>query len=305
MSFCEAKAFGRKGTLARTGKLMPHMAASKSRSSVRIGVDVGSSLTKLAYRGGSGPVRYELLGRAAYDHVVEAVNRLQPQILGLTGGGASQLASRLGGRAVEVNEFTAWGTGANHLLRGRQKTDTYLLVSLGTGTSVMLVDHQQVRRLGGTALGGGTILGLGAALLQQTSFEETCHLAAQGTRDSVDLLVRDIYSDPDRPLKGDLTAASFGRLARQDSAAPPREDIAAAIMRLVGENVTLIAGGHARHLGLDRLVFGGSTLRNNPALEKVLNEVSALLGLKAYFLTNGEFAGALGALTSPPDREGL
>ncbi len=284
---------------------MPHMAASKSRSSVRIGVDVGSSLTKLAYRGGSGPVRYELLGRAAYDHVVEAVNRLQPQILGLTGGGASQLASRLGGRAVEVNEFTAWGTGANHLLRGRQKTDTYLLVSLGTGTSVMLVDHQQVRRLGGTALGGGTILGLGAALLQQTSFEETCHLAAQGTRDSVDLLVRDIYSDPDRPLKGDLTAASFGRLARQDSAAPPREDIAAAIMRLVGENVTLIAGGHARHLGLDRLVFGGSTLRNNPALEKVLNEVSALLGLKAYFLTNGEFAGALGALTSPPDREGL
>ena len=284
---------------------MPHMAASKSRSSVRIGVDVGSSLTKLAYRGGSGPVRYELLGRAAYDQVVEAVNRLQPQVLGLTGGGASQLASRLDGRAVEVNEFTAWGTGANHLLRGRQKAGTYLLVSLGTGTSVMLVDHQEVRRLGGTALGGGTILGLGAALLQQTSFEDTCNLAAQGTRDSVDLLVRDIYSDPDRPLKGDLTAASFGRLARQDSAAPPAEDLAAAIMRLVGENVTLIAGGHARHLGLDRLVFGGSTLRNNPALEKVLSEVSALLGLKAFFLTNGEFAGALGALASPPDREGL
>lgn len=282
---------------------MPHMAASKSRNSVRIGVDVGSSLTKLAFRSHSGAVRYELLGRGAYDQVVEVVNRLQPQVLGLTGGGASQLASRLGGRAVEVNEFTAWGTGANHLLRGRQKTDTYLLVSLGTGTSVMLVDHQEVRRLGGTALGGGTILGLGAALLHQTSFEDTCALAAQGTRDSVDLLVRDIYSDPDRPLKGDLTAASFGRLARQDSA-PPRQDMAAAIMRLVGENVTLIAGGHARHLGLDRLVFGGSTLRNNPALETVLSEVSALLGLKAFFLTNGEFAGALGALASPPEKEG-
>ena len=137
----------------------------------------------------------------------------------------------------------------------------------------------------------------------QPEFDAFCALAAQGTRDSVDLLVRDIYSDPDRPLKGDLTAASFGRLARQDNA-PPRQDLAAAIMRLVGENVTLIAGGHARHLGLDRLVFGGSTLRNNPALEKVLSEVSALLGLKAYFLTNGEFAGALGALASPPEMEG-
>jgi type II pantothenate kinase len=282
---------------------MPHMATSKSRNSVRIGVDVGSSLTKLAFRGGSGAVRYELLGRGAYDQVVETVQKLQPQVLGLTGGGAAQLASRLDGRAVQVNEFTAWGTGANHLLSRRQKTDTYLLVSLGTGTSVMLVDHQEVRRLGGTALGGGTILGLGAALLQESSFADTCALAAQGSRDSVDLLVRDIYSDPDRPLKGDLTAASFGRMGRQDTSPPPREDLAAAIMRLVGENVTLIAGGHARHLGLDRLVFGGSTLRNNPSLEAVLTEVSALLGLKAYFLTNGEFAGALGALASPPETE--
>lgn len=281
---------------------MMHMADSRLRNSVRIGVDVGSSLTKMAFRGNSGAVRYELLGRSAYDHVVEIVNRVQPKVLGLTGGGATQLAARLGGRAVEVNEFTAWGTGANHLLRGRQKLSAYLLVSLGTGTSVMLVEGKEVRRLGGTALGGGTILGLGAALLQETSFVDTCSLAAQGTRDSVDLLVRDIYSDADCPLKGDLTAASFGRLARQDSA-PPRQDMAAAIMRLVGENVTLIAGGHARHLGLDRLVFGGSTLRNNPALTTVLTEVAALLGLKAYFLTNGEFAGALGALTSPSEKE--
>ena len=274
------------------------MATSKTRSSVRIGVDVGSSLTKVAFRQASGPVRYELMGRGAYDQVVEAVHRVQPQVLGLTGGGASQLASLLDGKAVQVNEFKAWGTGANRMLKRGQKTDTYLLVSLGTGTSVMLVDHKDVRRLGGTALGGGTILGLGAALLQQSNFEETCQLAAQGTRDSVDLLVRDIYSDPDRPLQGDLTAAAFGRLARQDNVAPPREDVAAAIMRLVGENVTLIAGGHARHLGLDRLVFGGSTLRNNPALEAVLTEVSNLLGLKAYFLANSEFVGALGALES-------
>jgi len=274
------------------------MATSKSRSSVRIGVDVGSSLTKVAFRPASGPVRYELMGRGAYEQVVETVHRVQPQVLGLTGGGASQLASLLDGRAVQINEFEAWGTGANRMLKRGQKTDTYLLVSLGTGTSVMLVDHKDVRRLGGTALGGGTILGLGAALLQQSNFEETCGLAARGTRDSVDLLVRDIYSDPDRPLQGDLTAAAFGRLARQDSAAPPREDVAAAIMRLVGENVTLIAGGHARHLGLDRLVFGGSTLRNNPALEAVLTEVSELLGLKAYFLANSEFVGALGALES-------
>lgn len=270
---------------------------------VRIGVDVGSSLTKLAFRHASGVVRYHLLGRAAYDEVVKTVNRAEPEVLGLTGGGAAQLASRLDRRSVQVNEFTAWGTGANRMLARRKKTEAYLLVSLGTGTSVMLVDGPEVRRMGGTALGGGTILGLGSALLRQNDFSGTCQLAAQGTRDSVDLLVRDIYPDPDGPLKGDLTAASFGRLARQDNAPPP-EDVAAAIMRLVGENVALIAGGHAQRLGLNRLVFGGSTLRNNPALAEVLTEVSGLLGLKAYILENGEFVGALGALEWAPEAEG-
>lgn len=267
---------------------------------VRVGVDVGSSLTKVAFRHASGAMRYQLLGRGAYDEIMRTVERIQPAILGLTGGGAALLAAQLDRQSVQVNEFAAWGAGANRMLARRRKTEPYLLVSLGTGTSVMLVEGAEVRRMGGTALGGGTILGLGTALLQSTDFAATCALAEQGTRDSVDLLVRDIYSDPDRPLKGDLTAASFGRLARQDNSPPP-EDVAAAIMRLVGENVALIAGGHAQRLGLKGLVFGGSTLRNNPALAEVLREVSGLLGLKAFILENGEFAGALGALEWAPE----
>ena len=82
---------------------------------VRIGVDVGSSLTKVAFRHPSGAVRYHLLGRGAHDEVVEAVNRANPSVLGVTGGGAAQLASKLDQKAVQVNEFTAWGTGANRI----------------------------------------------------------------------------------------------------------------------------------------------------------------------------------------------
>lgn len=279
------------------------MAGTSSNSGVRIGVDVGSSLTKLAFQDPGGAVRYRLLGGSGRANLARTVERLRPSVLGLTGGGAAQLASQLAHQAVQVNEFRAWGTGANRMLASPPGHEPYLLVSLGTGTSVMLVEGQDVRRMGGTALGGGTILGLGAALLQQDSFADTCALAAQGSRDSVDLLVRDIYPDPDRPLKGDLTASSFGRLARQDTAPPP-QDVAAAIMRLVGENVALIAGGHAQRQGLTRLVFGGSTLRNNPALAAVLQEVCGLLSLEACILEHGEFAGALGALEWAPLEEG-
>jgi type II pantothenate kinase len=282
---------------------MEHQQGSIPPTGVRIGVDVGSSLTKLAFQHPSGAVGYQLLGGSARSDLIRTVEQLNPVVLGLTGGGAASLASQLAHQAVQVNEFTAWGTGANRMLSPTQSHEPYLLVSLGTGTSVMLVDGKDVRRMGGTALGGGTILGLGAALLRQDSFSETCALAAQGSRDSVDLLVRDIYPDPDRPLQGDLTASSFGRLARQDTQPPP-QDVAAAIMRLVGENVALIAGGHAQRQGLTRLVFGGSTLRNNPALASVLQEVSSLLGLQAFILEHGEFVGALGALEWAPQEQG-
>lgn len=278
------------------------MGSTKARGEVHIGVDVGSSLTKLAFRSPSGNLRFQLLGRAAYDEVARTVEKAQPTVLGLTGGGAAQLASQLNLHSVQVNEFRAWGTGANRMLSRRKHPEAYLLVSLGTGTSVMLVEGKEVRRLGGTALGGGTVVGLGTALLQQPDFARTCNLAAQGSRESVDLLVRDIYPQADSPLKGDLTAASFGRLGRQD-VSPPPQDVACAIMRLVGENVALIAGGHAHRLGLNRLVFGGSTLRDNPALAEVLREVSGLLGLEACILQNGEFVGALGAMESAPEGE--
>jgi pantothenate kinase len=87
--------------------------------------------------------------------------------VGLTGGGAGKLERQLDGQTLRVNEFAAWGDGAAELLRRLElgSARRYLLVSLGTGTSVMLVDGMAVNRIGGTALGGGTVVGLGAIAL--------------------------------------------------------------------------------------------------------------------------------------------
>ena len=153
---------------------MEHQQGSSSPTGVRIGVDVGSSLTKLAFQHPSGAVRYQLLGGSARSDIIRTVEQMNPAVLGLTGGGAASLASQLAHQAVQVNEFTAWGTGANRMLSRTQSHEPYLLVSLGTGTSVMLVDGKDVRRMGGTALGGGTILGLGTALLGQEIGRASC-----------------------------------------------------------------------------------------------------------------------------------
>jgi type II pantothenate kinase len=235
----------------------------------------------------------------ALDEIATAVRAARPETIGLTGGGAESLARRLGAEFSRVNEFAAWGSGLEAMLESEQMApgDRYLGVSVGTGTSVLLVDGLSVSRIGGTALGGGTVMGLGAALLGTTNFSEIIELAARGSRTRVDLLVSDIYRAGEIPLPGDLTAANFGKLGSlHGSDRPSREDLAHAIMGLVGENVALVCGGLAAAAQVSRVIFAGSTLRANPALVEILTRITRALGREPVILRKGEFAGAVGAL---------
>lgn len=218
-----------------------------------------------------------------------------PDRVGLTGGGAAQLADLLSMDTARVDEFSAWRRGANQLLReAGVEAERYLLVSLGTGTSVMLVDGAKTTRVGGTALGGGTVVGLGAGLVGTPCFGELVALARSGDRRRVDLLVSEIG---DIPLPGDVTASCLAKLARPaDSSPRDAGDIAHAVMGLVGENVALICNALAAANGVRRIVYAGSTLRDNPTLVDILGGITAVLGQEPVILPKGEFAGALGAL---------
>jgi type II pantothenate kinase len=260
-----------------------------------VGVDAGASLVKLALRDG-GTLRSELHPAGALAHVAERVQGLAPASLGLTGAGAGELSRRLDGDGVRVTEFSAWGTGVRRLLAAQRPdvAEPYLLVSLGTGTSVLLAQGLGVSRVGGTALGGGTWMGLGGLLLGAASFEELVALAARGDRRRVDLLVSDIYRPGEIALAGDATAASFGKPLLAKGAAP--EDLANAILGMLGENIALICTGLAAAHGVRRIVYGGSTLRGNRPLRDVLTLITAAFGREPLFLDDGEFAGAIGAL---------
>ena len=128
-------------------------------------------------------------------------------------------------------------------------------------------------------------------------FDEIAELAAAGDRRRVDLLISDIYPDGDFPLPGEANAASFAKLSRVgESDRPEAGDLAHGVMGLVGENIALICCGLAAATKVERIVWGGTTLRNNPALVTVLAGASRALGRQPTFLPQGEFVGALGAL---------
>lgn len=267
-----------------------------------IGLDLGATLTKaVVVEAGAPPADFETYLFPSNDRpaIASFLTSRHDPFLAATGAGASRLSKQFTGVSpvVFVNEFEAWGLGEETLLARADfiPSRPHLLVSLGTGTSILRIDEGgHAVRVGGTGLGGGTLQGFGRLILDEPDFDTLASLASQGDRRKVDLLVRDLYGAGEIPLSGDLTAANLGRISSRD----PR-DLSHAIVGLIGENVALLAGALAQRNGsgapLD-IVYAGSTLRGNAALRDVLAFVNSLIGANSRFLPHGEFVGAVGAL---------
>ncbi|XP_022454239.1 pantothenate kinase 4 isoform X3 [Delphinapterus leucas] len=96
----------------------------------------------------------------------------------------------------------------------------YLLVSIGSGVSIVKVETEdRFEWIGGSSIGGGTFWGLGALLTKTKKFDELLHLASRGQHTNVDMLVQDIYGGAHQTLglSGNLIASSFGKSATADT----------------------------------------------------------------------------------------
>lgn len=259
---------------------------------VVVGVDVGATLAKIATRGevGSG----EVLPSADVEAVRAAVAARRPTRVVATGGGAPRLGDRVGEAPVRrVGEFEAWARGVSVLAdaTGLALPGVHLVACVGTGTSVLRVAPGSVERVGGTAVGGGTLMGLARLLTPARHFEEVVALAMLGDRRRVDLLVGEVYRAGDAPeILRDLTASNFAKLGSSEPA-----DLAHAIVGLVGETVALVTGALAAASDADTVVYCGTTLMANAPLVTILRAITQHFGHRSHVLEQGGFGGALGA----------
>ena len=257
-----------------------------------VGIDAGASLWKV-FRAQQN-AEFEVYPAGAVDRVQKCMARWTPNAIGITGVHAAALAAELHpAQCSQVHEFEAWALGTTVLAKreGVLLPQHYLLVSIGTGTSILAVTADEIRRVTGSTLGGGTLLGLSRFLGSSGSFSELMTLALKGERGRVDLLVRDVAPHLDNfILTSDATVSSFGKLDSHEPA-----DLAHALIWLIGENIGILCNAIAQSLGVQTIVFGGGTLSGNKILEEVLRNTLYDRGNDALFLHNGMFCGAAGA----------
>ncbi|WP_407944823.1 type II pantothenate kinase [Paenibacillus albiflavus] len=267
-------------------------------NTIRIGIDAGGTLVKIAYILND---KLELL-KLPSKELLQAVNWVKetldtPEIC-VTGGKAEQLAKLLPFEMKRIVEFEATCKGVQYLMsHSKQEEGPFVLVNVGTGTSIHYVNGEEHVRIGGTGVGGGTMIGLSRLLTGIENYQEFILSEVGGQRDELDLKVKHIYEGSEPPIPGELTASNFGNL-NSVPANVPISDYLSSVIGLVGETVATASVLAAAQRGISRIVYIGSSFSGNQSLKKVVAEYTVLREGQPIILDNGEYSGAIGALLS-------
>jgi len=212
------------------------------------------------------------------------------EAIAVSGGGSRKIGEKLLGiPVIRVDEIQAIGMGGL-TLAGKSEG---LIVNVGTGTAMVAAYNggREVTHVGGTGVGGGTLLGLSERLLGTHSFRELERLAKKGNASKVDLTVRDIVGGPIGIVPAEATASNFGRINAEAS----REDVAAGLFNMVCQVVGVVGAMAAKAYGFegDVIVVGG--LVKSALASSLIEDTMNLFGIDPCIPENCEYCTAVGA----------
>lgn len=208
----------------------------------------------------------------------------------LTGVGSDYIQGPIFGLPTQkVSEFIADGLGA----RFESDLDRMIVVSMGTGTTLVRCEGDDISHFLGIAMGGGTLAGLSRLLLDTDDIKYIVALAENGDLSNIDLQIGDICTQEIPGLPAFATASLFGKAKKTVA----QEDIALGIICTVIQTIasaTVIAG---KGLGISDFVMIGN-LSRLPQCREVFDMIESLYGVRFHIPGHSDFSTAIGAALS-------
>lgn len=263
-----------------------------------IGIDVGISTTKIVGIDGRGavvsPMRikatdpitslYGAFGKYLHDN---GIHLQDVERVVLTGVGAAYIGEKIYGLPTsKAEEFVADGLGARY----ESKLDRMIVVSMGTGTSLVKCDGDDIRHIGGIGIGGGTLTGLSRLLLKTDDVKTIIDLAIGGDVSHINLLIGDISASPLPGLPMTATASLFSNAKSNAS----REDIAIGLIHMVLQAIGSATILSSLESGIKDFVLIGN-LSLLPQCKQVYPAMEKLYGVHFNIPKYSEFCTAIGA----------
>jgi type II pantothenate kinase len=271
----------------------------------KIGIDMGQTLSKFAHLKGGELILHAFPTQSSASSIATFMKSKKEKfkIFNFTGGKSFELYKEYSKNFNTnlINEFNANVKGIEflHNLEKKKKLTRSLIVTIGTGTSIVL-SNDKILHLGGSALGGGFFMGIIKIMFNINNFQEAINLAKKADRYNVDLKVSDIYSPEDdrvNSLFREYTAASLGKIDESfNIQSLNKGDFIHSIISMIGENLGKIANIISKNNDVDNIVFCGGFLIGNRILRRILSILCKVNNKKSIFLKNSEYCAAIGAL---------
>lgn len=262
-----------------------------------IGIDIGGSTTKITSLSNNKIFSPFLV--KANDPIASlygafgkflSINRLEIsdiERIMITGAGSSYITERIYGIPTgKVDEFKAIGAGGLFLSR----LPRAMIVSMGTGTAFVIADGNKATHMGGSGVGGGTLLGLSYKMLNIRNFEDLIETARVGNLSNIDLSISDITQDLIVGLPPDITASNFGKISDLAS----KSDTALGIINLVFQTIGMLSIFASRIHKTNDIVLTGN-LVNVPQSHEIFKILSKLHSVNFHIPEKAEYSTAIGA----------
>ncbi len=190
----------------------------------------------------------------------------------------------------KVSEFTSVGLGGLYL----SGLDEAVVVSMGTGTAFVHVKKNNgetdIEYLGGTGVGGGTLIGLSKKMIGVDTVEHIEALCTEGDLSKIDLRIKDISGDNAFQINEEFTASNFGKLSDMAS----KEDIALGIANMVAETIAMLGVFAARNYKTKNVVLTGNLTSIEP-ITGVFGKLEDNFGVKFIVPKYSQYATVIGA----------
>jgi type II pantothenate kinase len=169
---------------------------------------------------------------------------------------------------------------------------------MGTGTAIVHAERgAKMKYLGGTGVGGGTLVGLSKLLVGAADIGHISEFVEQGELGNIDLRIKDMTASGAVPvMNADMTAANFGKLSDLAS----KHDIALGIANMVAETIGMMAVFAARNYQLDQVVLTGNLTTIAP-IRQVFDVMEKNFGIRFIIPENAQYGTVIGAALCPTE----
>lgn len=265
-----------------------------------IGIDAGSSNVKIVAVDESEKITDNInkktnLGNRNIEKALEEFlnqTRIKKEEISkfvVTGIGQEEITENIFGiKTLKIDEFEAIGTGTTILANQKEA----LIISIGTGTAFIQANDGKYLHIGGTGVGGGTLINLCKKFAGINSFHEIERKIKNADIEKIDLRLKDIKKDAINDLlPPEITVANFGKMSQDAN----ENDVILGIVNLIAETIGMMgifATQNTQNKNI--IVVGGITELTH--IKKVLHMLSRLQNVNFMIPKNAEWAGALGAV---------